>query len=262
MSIRAHLARVGPPVISLVGVLVLWEGATIVWSIPSWLLPAPSKIVVAAWNWRQLLLSDIAITVSETLLGFLSALLIAVPLAAVLVSSRWIWRALYPLLSGVQSIPKNALAPLLILWFGTGQTSKVIIAFLISFFPILINALTGMSNIDQDAHDMVKSLRANTWQIFWYFRLPNALPYIFAASKVAITLALVGAVIGEFVGADSGLGYLILISSSQLQTELAFVAIVLLAIIGMVLFSLVGAIERRAIPWSTSGPDEPLGAAA
>jgi NitT/TauT family transport system permease protein len=262
MRIRGHVALIGPPLISLIGFLVLWQGATFVWAIPSWLLPSPSTILVAAWNWRQILLSDVAITLSETLLGFASALLIAVPLAALLVSSRFVWRALYPLLSGVQSIPKNALAPLLILWFGTGQTSKVIIAFLIAFFPIVINALTGMSQIDQDALDMVKSLRANTWQIFWYFRLPNALPYIFAASKVAITLALVGAVIGEFVGADSGLGYLILISSSQLQTDLAFVAIVLLALLGMVLFSLVGAIERQTIPWCTSGPDEPIAAVA
>jgi ABC-type nitrate/sulfonate/bicarbonate transport system permease component len=259
MSIKVHLKRMWPAFMTLVLLLLIWQAATVFWSIPNWLLPAPSRIVTAMWMWRQILFRDIAITVSETVLGFLAALLIAVPLAALLVSSNLIWRALYPLLSAVQSIPKNALAPLLILWFGTGQFSKVVIAFLICFFPIVINALSGMILIDADALDMVKSLRANRWQIFWYFRLPNALPYIFAASKVAITLALVGAVIGEFVGADSGLGYLILISSSQLQTDLAFVAIVLLALIGMALFSLIGAIERRAMPWCTPSDGEPVG---
>src|SRR6185312_11586913 len=151
------------------------------------------------------------------------------------------------------SIPKNAVAPLLIVWFGTGALPKVVIAFLISFFPIVINAVSGMSVVDADAMDIAKSLRANRLQIFWYFRLPNALPYIFAASKVAITLALVGAVIGEFVGADSGLGYTILIASSQLQTDVAFVAIVLLAVIGMALFACVAAIERMVTPWCASG---------
>jgi NitT/TauT family transport system permease protein len=256
MSIKGHLARIWPSFMTFLAFVAIWQGATAVWNIPNWLLPAPASIVVAMWTWRALLLQDIVITVAETLLGFIAALVIAVPLAALLVSSRFIWRAIYPLLSGVQSIPKNALAPLLILWFGTGQVSKIVIAFLISFFPIVINALSGMSQIDTDALDMVKSLRANTWQIFWYFRLPNALPYIFAASKVAITLALVGAVIGEFVGSDSGLGYLILVSSSQLQTDLAFVAIVLLSLIGMGLFALVGVIERRAMPWCTPHSDE------
>ena len=114
--------------------------------------------------------------------------------------------------------------------------------------------------VDNDAMDMVKSLRAKRWQVLWYFRLPNALPYIFAASKVSVTLALVGAVIGEFVSTNSGLGYIILISSSQLHTEVAFVAIVLLAAIGMVLFSIVGVVERATMPWIQSQPDQLVGA--
>ena len=201
-------------------------------------------------------LDDIAVTLIETLIGFAVAMLVAIPIAALLVSSNLLWRAFYPVLAGVQSVPKNAIAPLLILWFGTGQLSKAIIAFLISFFPIVINAVSGMTLVDADAHDMMKTLRASRWQVFWYFRLPNALPFIFAAAKVSITLALVGAVIGEFVGADSGLGYVILISSSQLHTDVAFVAIVLLAAIGMALFSLVGLVERLAMPWLTPEPQQ------
>lgn len=246
-----------PAFITVAGLLVVWQAATMVFAIPNWLLPSPARIVVAMWEWRDLLLRDTAVTVLETLIGFTLALAGGVPIAAALVSSSLLWRAFYPVLAGIQSVPKNAIAPLLILWFGTGQMSKVIIAFLISFFPIVINAVSGMLLVDADAMDMVKSLRASRWQVFWYFRLPNALPFIFAASKVSITLALVGAVIGEFVGADSGLGYIILVSSSQLHTDVAFVAIVLLAAIGMGLFSMVGAVERLATPWVHTQSDQP-----
>jgi NitT/TauT family transport system permease protein len=121
---------------------------------------------------------------------------------------------------------------------------------LISFFPIVINAVTGMQATDSDAMAMFKSIRANRWQILWHLRLPNAIPYIFAAAKVSITLALVGAVIGEFVGADSGLGYVILLSSSQLKTDLAFASIALLALIGVALFAAVGVVEKLFTPWA------------
>lgn len=249
---EASVRRFGPALITAICLLALWQAATMVWAIPNWLLPSPVRVAAAMWDWRSVLIYDIGVTLSEALVGFLVALLVGVPIAAALVTSELLWRAFYPILAGIQSIPKNAVAPLLIVWFGTGALPKVVIAFLISFFPIVINAVSGMSLVDADAMDIAKSLRANRLQIFWYFRLPNALPYIFAASKVAITLALVGAVIGEFVGADSGLGYTILIASSQLQTDVAFVAIVLLAVIGMALFAAVAAIERMVTPWCAS----------
>jgi NitT/TauT family transport system permease protein len=252
------MARFGPALITLLVLMLAWQAATSIWAIPNWLLPSPTRILAAMWEWRFVLLHDAGVTLLETLVGFAVALLVALPIAAALVSSELLWRAFYPVLAGVQSVPKNAIAPLLILWFGTGQLSKVIIAFLISFFPIVINAVSGMTLVDTDAHDMMKTLRASRLQVLWYFRLPNALPFIFAASKVSITLALVGAVIGEFVGADSGLGYVILISSSQLHTDVAFVAIVLLAFIGMGLFSLVGMVERIAMPWLTPEPEQPV----
>ena len=250
------ISRFGPASVTALLLLVVWQAATSIWAIPNWQLPSPVRIAAAMWEWRSVLVHDIGVTLAETLIGFAVAMVVAIPIAAILVSSNLLWRALYPILAGVQSIPKNAIAPLLILWFGTGQLSKVIIAFLISFFPILINAVSGMTLVDADAHDMMRTLRASRWQVFWYFRLPSALPFIFAAAKVSITLALVGAVIGEFVGADSGLGYVILISSSQLHTDVAFVAIVLLAAIGMALFSIVGVLERLAMPWLTPEPQQ------
>ena len=244
-------AQIAPAALTAAGLIIAWQLATSWFEIPNWLLPSPSRIASALWIWRSDLMHNAGVTVLETLIGFAVALIVAMPIAAALVSSRLFWRAFYPLLAGVQSIPKNAIAPILILWFGTGELSKVAIAFLISFFPIVINAVSGMQTTDSDAMAMFKSLRASRLQILFHLRLPNALPYIFAAAKVSITLALVGAVIGEFVGADSGLGYVILLSSSQLHTDLAFAAIALLAVIGMSLFSAVGIVERFVTPWAT-----------
>ena len=157
------------------------------------------------------------------------------------------------------SKPKTAIAPLLLVWLGTGETPKIIVAFLIAFFPIVVNTATGMMLVEEEMLHLAGSLSASRAQVFWHIRLPNALPYTFSACKVAVTLAVVGAVIGEFVGADSGLGYLILIASSQLKTDLAFVAIFLLAALGMILFWLVSVIERLAIPWCLPERGSPAG---
>ena len=262
MKLRARVAissfYLAPAVLTFVILILVWQVATIFFAIPNWLLPSPYRIAAAMWEWRYDLLRDAGVTLLETIVGFAVAVIVAVPIAAALVSSSLFWRAFYPILAALQSIPKNAIAPILILWFGTGQLSKVVIAFLISFFPIVINAVTGMQSTDSDAMAMFKSLRANRLQILLHLRLPNALPFIFAAAKISVTLALVGAVIGEFVGADSGLGYVILLSSSQLQTDLAFAAIALLAIMGMALFSAVGMVERLVTPW-TPQVDQTLG---
>jgi NitT/TauT family transport system permease protein len=245
-----RLGEAVPAVVGIGGLLLLWEIAIRIWRIPVWLCPAPTDIAIAAWAARATLPTHIWVTFYETIVGFLVAVLVGVPLAALLVSSGFIWRALYPLLAAIQSIPKTAIAPLLLVWLGTGELPKVIIAFLIAFFPIVVNTATGMALVEDDLLHFVRSLSATRAQVFWHLRLPNALPYTFSACKVAVTLAVVGAVIGEFVGADSGLGYLILVASSQLKTDLAFVAIFLLAGLGMALFWAVSAEERLVMPWS------------
>ena len=239
----------GPAGITIIALLVVWQAATVVWDIPLWLLPSPRDIFIAFWVSRTSLLVHIGVTLYETMVGFVMAVIVGVPLAALLVSSDVMWRTLYPILAAVQSVPKTAIAPLLLVWFGTGEIPKVVIAFLISFFPIVVNTATGMVLVEQDLLYLVRSLYATKLQTFWHIRLPNALPYIFSACKVAITLAVVGAVIGEFVGADAGLGYVILIASSQLKTDLAFAAIFLLAVLGMALFWIISALERVLLPW-------------
>jgi NitT/TauT family transport system permease protein len=158
----------------------------------------------------------------------------------------------------VQAVPKNALAPIFILWFGGGQLSKVAITFLVSFFPIVINAVSGMRLVDRDMLDLTRSLKASKLQTFLHLRLPNAIPHLFAACKIAVTLAVVGAVIGEFVGSDAGLGYLILSSSSQLATEVAFAAIIMLAVSGIGLYSLVSLAEQVVLPWVRGQVEESI----
>jgi NitT/TauT family transport system permease protein len=243
------LVESAPAVLGIASLLVLWQVAARLWNVPLWLLPAPTDIAVAAWAARSTLLLHIGVTMYETIVGFLLGVLVGVPLAALLVTSDVIYRALYPILAAVQSIPKTAIAPLLLVWLGTGEVPKVIVAFLIAFFPIVVNTATGMVLVEDELLHLAGSLSATKMQVFWHIRLPNALPHTFSACKVAVTLAVVGAVIGEFVGADRGLGYLILISSSQLQTDLAFVAIFLLAALGMGLFWAVSALERLTVPW-------------
>jgi NitT/TauT family transport system permease protein len=247
--LRRFLIEAAPAVLGIGGLLVVWQVAARLWNVPLWLLPAPTDIAVAAWAARSTLLVHIGVTLYETVVGFLLGVVVGVPLAALLVTSDVIYRALYPILAAVQSIPKTAIAPLLLVWLGTGEIPKVIVAFLIAFFPIVVNTATGMVLVEEELLHLAGSLSATKAQVFWHIRLPNALPYTFSACKVAVTLAVVGAVIGEFVGADRGLGYLILIASSQLQTDLAFVAIFLLAALGMVLFWAVSALERLVIPW-------------
>jgi NitT/TauT family transport system permease protein len=246
---RRRIARgMGPALIGLL-FIVAWEAGVRLAHVPMWLLPSPSEIVVAAWRIRAQLPAHIAATLSSTLLGFGCAVAIGVPLAALLASSDFVRRLLGPVLAGVQAIPKNALAPIFILWFGGGALSKIAITFLISFFPIVINAADGMLHVDRDMIRLSHTLRASRLQVFWHIRAPNALPALLSGCKIAVTLAIIGAVIGEFVASDQGLGYLILISSSQLQTDVAFVAIVALAICGIVLFYLVSLLETLVMPW-------------
>jgi NitT/TauT family transport system permease protein len=244
-----RIARGAGP--ALVGILFIvgWEASVRLAHVPMWLLPSPSQIAAAAWRIRAQLPMHVAATLVSTLLGFGSAVVVGVPLAALLASSDFVRRLLGPVLAGVQAIPKNALAPIFILWFGGGTPSKIAITFLISFFPIVINAADGMLHVDRDMIRLSHTLRASKVQMFWHVRAPNALPALLSGCKIAVTLAIIGAVIGEFVASDRGLGYLILVASSQLQTDVAFVAIVSLAICGIALFSAVNFVEALIVPW-------------
>ena len=238
------------PTLTFVALVIVWEGGTYFFAIPTWLLPAPSEIAVAFVEWHGELWRHTLVTLYETLAGFLLSIGLAVPLAVIIVYSPLLRKCIYPLLLGLQSVPKVAVAPLLALWIGFGVLPKILVVFLVCFFPIIVATATGLASVQPAVMDLIRSLSANQFQTFVKIRFPTAMPHIFVGLKIAITFAVIGAVIGEFVGAESGLGYLILASSSQARTPVAFAALVVLTVMSIILFYAMELIEKRAVPWA------------
>jgi NitT/TauT family transport system permease protein len=247
---RAQLVRYGLPVLTLVASVVLWEIVVQALGLPKFILPAPSAVFRETLDRAGELPLHTWITLYETLLGFVVAVVIGVVLALLINYSPILQHTLFPLLVVTQAVPKVALAPLLLLWLGYGDAPKVLVAFLVSFFPIVVNVAAGLKAVEPEVIDLSRSLSASEWQTFRKVRFPSALPYFFSGLKVAITLSLIGAVIGEFVGADKGLGYMIVVSSAHVNTSLAFGAIFLLSVMGIVLFFAVEVAERFFCRWS------------
>lgn len=239
------------PVITLLVIVIAWQISAWIFEPPLWLLPAPTNVVETSIKWSEELPWHSFVTLYETIVGFVASILLGIPIAVMIVYSKFLQRTIYPILLALQSVPKVAIAPLLLMWVGHGELPKIIVVFLVCFFPIVVSATSGMQAVPTALLDLVRSLSANQLQVFLKIRLPNSLPYIFVGLKVAITLAVIGAVIGEFVGSNAGLGYLILISTQQFNTALAFAAIILLTLMSIILFYLVEYLERLVIPWAT-----------
>jgi NitT/TauT family transport system permease protein len=245
-----------PPTLALLGSVALWEAAVGILRVPEYLLPAPSGVFAAfAAEWPYLLVHT-GVTLYEILWGFLLAIAVGLPLAVLIVYSPIFERSVYPLLVASQSIPKIAIAPLLIFWAGLGVFPKILVAFLIAFFPIVIDAVVGLRSVEPEMLHLARSMGASGAKVFLKIRLPSALPNIFAGLKVAVTLAVVGAIVGEFIQADRGLGYALLQANAMLNTRLSFAAILILAAIGVLLFVAVDWVERWLIPWHASRRSE------
>jgi NitT/TauT family transport system permease protein len=245
-------------VIALIGGWQIW---VTLFSVPLYLVPPPTAVVAAFLNNGPALIDASLATATEILLGFLLAIVVGVPLAIAIFSSPTFANAIYPVLISTQAIPKVAVAPLIVVWFGFGLLPKVLIAFIIAFFPIIIDTVIGLNSIEREKLYLARSMGLGRVKTFAMFRLPQALPAIFGGLKVAVTLAVVGAVVGEFVGADSGLGYLLLKANGVLDTPLLFAALVLLTIMGVGFFAAVALLERLVIPWHreiTAGARESL----
>jgi NitT/TauT family transport system permease protein len=244
------ISRNGPVLGVFAVVFALWEIAVRALGIPDYILPAPSVIIakiVVSW---QLLLSNAIVTLQEILLGFGLSVLVAIPLAVAVVYSGIFERVAFPFMVSLQTIPKVALAPILVMWLGYGILPKVMVAFLISFFPIVINSVIGMRSAEKEMIYLVQSMGAGGLTTFRKVRLPKALPAIFGGLKVGMGQAVVGATVGEFIAAESGLGYLQLVSQVRLDTPLLFAAVVVLSLLGVLLFNIVAWTERLALPWS------------
>src|SRR3954447_25197765 len=237
------------PLAGIVMFLAVWEIGVRIFKVPAYLLPPPSAVAAMFAREFPRLLSHGWVTTYEMLLGYLLAVGVAIPLAIGITSSHRFDRFVTPQLLFFQVVPKVAIAPLFLVWFGVGTTPKVLVAFLISFFPIVLDAAVGLRSMSPEMRDLARSMGASRWQVFAQFRLPTSLPYLFSGLKVAATLAIAGAVVGEFVGADKGLGYLLLVTNSNMETALMFAALVGLTFIGLVFFYSVEFLESLLIPW-------------
>lgn len=238
------------PAGTFIGLILLWEAAARLFSIPAYLLPAPTRIFAEMANIAPHILPNVWATLSTVLLGFGVSILVSIPLAVVIASSPQVARALYPLLLVTQSTPVVAIAPILVVALGTGQASRTTVTFLIAFFPLLVSTVTGLLATPREVVDLSRAMRTSFLQDLWLIRLPNAVPFVFSGLRVAISLSVIGAVVAEFVTANAGLGYLITQSTAFFNVPLAFGAVILLAIMGVCLFFAVVAVERLLFPWS------------
>jgi NitT/TauT family transport system permease protein len=238
------------PVFTFALLIVLWDVATRVFDWPIWLVPTPLDVADALWESRDFLPRQFWVTLVETLGGFGLAVVVGVPLAVLIAVSRFLEGTIYPVLLALNAIPKIAIAPILILWMGFGYGPKVTVAFLLCVFPIVISTATGLQSTPAELVELTRSLCASRRQIFLKVRFPAAMPQVFVGLKVAISLAVIGAVIGEFVGSSEGLGWVIVNTSSNLNTPLAFGAMALLALMSVALFYALVALERLLVPWA------------
>jgi len=235
--------------VTLIALVAIWELACRVFDIAPYLLPSPSAIASRMIEKPMLFWGHGWYTLYETFAGFILAVIVGLIAAAVIVVIPSVRDVLMPILLIAQLVPKVAIAPILLVWFGYGIMPKIVIAFLVAFFPIVVNMANGLVSVEKELLDLGRSLEASRWQVFWKFRMPAALPELFSGMKIAITLAVIGAIIGEFVGGDQGLGYLIIIANQELDTPLAFAALVVISLGGIILYALIEVLERIAIPW-------------
>jgi NitT/TauT family transport system permease protein len=237
------------PAAGILGALLIWDLAVRLLRLPGFLLPSPGAVLDTALgfggNWSK----HFWATARATFLGFGVAIVVGMSLAVAIVHMHVLRRILTPLILVLQIVPKVAFAPLLLIWFGSGTIPIVVIAFLVAFFPMVVNTSIGLEQVEPDLLDLTRSFRMSRWRVLWLIRMPTALPYIFSGLRVASTLAVIGVIIGEFVGSNVGLGYLILIANSNMNTSLAIASIILISAFGLLLYGAIVLFERLAMPW-------------
>jgi len=238
--------------VSFLVFFLLWELAVVVFEIRSYILPPPSEIFLALLKYHSELFFALLFTMRSLLIGYVVAVASGILLSLPIAYSTFMQRSVYPLILFFQVIPKVALAPIFVIWFGFGLPPKIMIVFLLSFFPVVINGIVGLRSIDQEVINLTRSTGARAIDVFLRVRLPSALPTFFAGFRLAAISATIGAIIGEFIGSDSGLGYIILTANGDLQTDYSFAAITVLTVLGLALYYTVEGLERILIPWHIS----------
>jgi NitT/TauT family transport system permease protein len=254
---RPHVPLI--PAVFIAFVLV-WEWIVRAWKVQAFIVPPPSAIWKALLGGlsSRLFLEHFWITFYETLLGFVIAAVAGIVFGAVIAQFQLIEKTFYPYLVALQTLPKIAVAPLIIVWFGFGISSKVVIAAMVAFFPVLVNVIVGLKTVDQSKLDLMRSLNASRWQTFRLVKFPNALPFVFAGLDIAIVFSVLGAIVGEFVGAQKGLGNLILQYNFSLDIAGVFAVLILLSVLGVALHLVMQVLQKKLIFWAE--PEQVIGA--
>ena len=253
MDRRDFAIKVLSPAAFTLVLFVLWELVCAVFNVPLTILPAPSDVFAALWQYRAPIADNSWVTLWTTLAGFAIATVFGLGLGIAIGWHRAIYAGIYPVLVGFNSIPKVAVVPVLILWFGLGEIPAILTAFLISFFPIAVNVATGLATTEPELEDVLRALGASKLDIMRKVGIPRSLPYFFGSLKVAITLAFVGAVVSETVGANKGLGKLMLDAQASFQVPIVFAGLLVLAVLGILLYAMTAAVEARFTGWAFRG---------
>jgi len=244
--------RVLEPLATFAVVFLLWEAAVRYFELPVYYIPAPSKILFAIGNGIDVFLPHLWITLYSTLVAFLIAFALGVALGTALSEIPWLERALMPLLVALQAMPRVALAPIIIVWFGFGPISKIVLGAFTAFFPIFLNTLQGMRMMDSEQIALMRSLRASRMQILLKVKLPNAMPYLFAGASIGVIFAMLAVIVGEFLGANAGMGYLIVSQSTQMDTAGVMATTTILAVVGIVFHYGIQFLRDHLLAWSTT----------
>jgi NitT/TauT family transport system permease protein len=253
MDRREFAIKVVSPLAFTVALFVLWELLCKALNIPLTILPAPSDVFAALWQYRKPIVDNSWVTLWTTLAGFLIATVCGLLLGIAVGWHRALYAGIYPVMVGFNSVPKVAVVPVLILWFGIGEVPAVLTAFLISFFPIVVNVATGLATTEPELEDVLRALGASKLDIMRKVGIPRSLPYFFGSLKVAITLAFVGAVVSETVGANKGIGKLMLDAQAAFQVPIVFAGLIVLAVLGILLYAATALIEKRFTGWAFRG---------
>jgi NitT/TauT family transport system permease protein len=247
------------PWLFVAGLLLVWQLTCVGFNIPNFLLPRPSVVVQAFVAQFNPIMENSWDTLVRTVIGFILAVVLGALLGIAIGSSRLIYRGLYPVLIGFNSVPKVAVVPIFVIWFGTGAVPAVLTAFLVSFFPIAVNVATGLATVEPELLDVLRSLGARKRQILIKVGLPRSLPYFFASLKIAITLAFVGTIISETVASSSGIGYLMMAATANFDTPLVFAGLFVIAVMGIVMYAIFAVIEQRMTFWAKRGDGMMMG---
>jgi NitT/TauT family transport system permease protein len=245
-----HAARFLFPFAGTAIILLIWHYYVVLFQVPVVVLPTPIQVLKALVQEWKALAEEGWVTALECIYGFALAMAIGIPIAVTMTYSRVANQMFYPLLVASQSIPKVAVAPILLVWFGTGIKSKLAMAFVIAFFPVVVDTATGLRSTAPELLELARSLQCTRLQTFFKIQLPSALPSIFSGAKIAVTLSVIGAVIGEFIGSNEGLGNLLLTANSQLNSPLVWASLTVLSVLGVVLYGLVVLAEKLLMPWA------------